>query len=147
MEQTELTIKVKYLSDRVTRISKMMAGDWIDLRCAVDVDLRKDEFIEIPLGIAMELPEGYEAWLTSRSSMCKRFGILHVDDLGVIDNSYCGDNDEWKLPVRAVRDTHIPCDTRICQFRVSRSMPEPRIITVDSLGNPDRGGLGSTGER
>lgn len=145
-----LDIKVKYLAD-VDKIEEITNGDWIDLRCAVDVDLKKGDFYEIPLGVAMELPKGYEAWLTSRSSMCKKFGIVHVDDLGVIDNSYCGDNDQWFLPVMAVRDTVIKANTRICQFRLNKTMKseygEIRFRHVEKLGNPDRGGLGSTGEQ
>ena len=140
-----LKIRIKYLHDDLDRIQKISVGDWIDLRCAEEVILSKGEHAYIPLGVCMEIPEGYEAWLTSRSSMAKKFGIIHCDDLGVIDNSYCGDNDEWKLPVVALRDTVLHKNDRICQFRLHKVMPEVQIEEVEVLGNPDRGGLGSTG--
>lgn len=146
---SELKIRIKYLTDKIDHIEKIPQGDWLDLRAAEDITLKKGEFYQIPLGFAMELPEGYEAWLTSRSSMCKKFGIIHVDDLGVIDNSYKGDNDQWFLPVIAVRDTTIKANDRICQFRIHKTMRAEcgniEFDEVETLGNPDRGGLGSTG--
>lgn len=142
-----LKIKVKYFDEELERIQKISIGDWIDLRAAQDITLSMGELANIPLGIAMELPKGYEAWLTSRSSMARKFGIVHIDDLGVIDGSYCGDNDEWKLPVIAIRNTTIHKNDRICQFRIHEVMPEVEIEEVTVLGNPDRGGLGSTGVR
>ena len=117
------------------------------MRAAQEVELKKGQQYYIPLGVAMELPKGYEAWLTSRSSMAKKFNIQHSDDLGVIDNSYCGDGDEWKLPVVALEDTVIHVNDRICQFRIHEVMPEVELVEVDTLGNPDRGGLGSTGTK
>lgn len=141
-----LIVKIKYLNPNLEKLNKISIGDWIDLRAAETVELKKGDFYQIPLGVAMELPEGYEAWLTSRSSMCKKFGIVHVDDLGIIDHSYCGDNDQWFLPVIAVRDTVINFNDRICQFRISKSMPKVDLVEVEMLGNPDRGGLGSTGK-
>lgn len=141
-----LKIKIKYLDPDIVKVKKFKIGDWIDLRCAQDISLKKGEHAYIPLGVAMELPEGYEAWLTSRSSTAKKFGIYHVDDVGIIDSSYCGDNDEWKLPVVALRDTTIQKNDRICQFRLHRIMPEVEFEEVEKLGNPDRGGLGSTGK-
>lgn len=145
--ETALTIKVRYLVPGLEKLSKIEVGDWIDLRCAQDMSLSKGGIYLIPLGIAMELPKGYEAWLTSRSSMATKFHIQHCDDLGVIDNSYCGDNDEWKLPVIALQDTELHLNDRICQFRIHRTMPPVIIQEVDVLGNPDRGGIGSTGTR
>lgn len=142
-----LQIKIKYFSDDLEKISKVSIGDWIDLRCSEDVTLKKGEHCYIPLGVAMELPKGYEAWLTSRSSMAKKFNICHCDDLGVIDGSYCGDNDMWHLPVIAVADTTIHKNERICQFRIHEVMPEVEFLEVSSLGNPDRGGLGSSGTK
>lgn len=141
-----LEIKVKYLTDKIDKIEKINIGDWIDLRCAADVSLKKGEVKYIPLGVAMQLPEGYEGWLTSRSSMAKKFHIQHVDDLGVIDNSYCGDGDQWHLPVVALEDCELHINDRICQFRIHKVMPEVKIVEVETLGNPDRGGLGSTGK-
>lgn len=142
-----LKIKVKYFDDELKRIQKISIGDWIDLRAAQDVVLQKGEVANIPLGVAMELPSGYEAWLGGRSSLAKKFGVVRADDMGIIDGSYCGDNDEWKLPVMAIRDTVIHKNDRICQFRIHEVMPEIEIEEVATLGNPDRGGLGSTGKR
>lgn len=142
-----LQIKIKYLTDAIDKIQKIKVGDWIDLRSAQEVELKKGQQYYIPLGVAMELPKGYEAWLTSRSSMSKKFNIQHSDDLGVIDNSYCGDGDEWKLPVVALEDTVIHVNDRICQFRIHEVMPEVELVEVETLGNPDRGGLGSTGTK
>ena len=143
----ELEIKIKYFDSELIKIEKFSIGDWIDLRCGKDITLKKGEHFYIPLGVAMELPEGYEAWLVSRSSTAKKFGVFHCDDVGVIDNSYCGDNDEWKLPVIAWRDTTIHKNDRICQFRLHKIMPEVKFVEVEKLGNPDRGGLGSTGRK
>ena len=140
-----LQVKIKYFDDEIERIKKISIGDWIDLRCSEEVTLKKGEQFYIPLGVAMELPKGYEAWLTSRSSMAKKFNIQHSDDLGVIDGSYCGDEDMWKLPVIALADTTIHKNDRICQFRIHEVMPEVEFIEVGYLGNPSRGGLGSTG--
>lgn len=142
-------IKIKYLSDKIDHVQEIVTGNWIDLRAAEDISLKKGDFYQIPLGIAMELPDGFEGWLTSRSSMCKNFGIFHVDDMGIIDNSYKGDNDQWFLPVIAVRDTEIHANDRICQFRIHKTMQEEcgeiHFNLVETLGNPDRGGLGSSG--
>lgn len=140
-----LKLKIKYFDPDIVPIKKHSNGDWIDLRCAQDITLKKGEHAYIPLGVAMELPEGYEAWLTSRSSTAYKFGIYHCDDVGVIDHSYCGDNDEWKLPVVALRDTTIHKNDRICQFRLHKIMEELDVEVVETLDNPDRGGLGSTG--
>lgn len=142
-----MKIKIKYLNPDLEKIQKIRVGDWIDLRCSEEVTLKKGDHKYIPLGICMELPKGYEAWLTSRSSMAGRYGIMHCDDLGVIDNSYCGDNDQWYLPVIALRDTQLHVNDRICQFRLHEIMPELDIEEVQELGNPDRGGLGSTGRK
>lgn len=142
-----LKIKIKYFDEGLERLEKIAVGDWIDLRCSEEISLKQGEHCYIPLGIAMELPKGYEAWLTSRSSMAKKFGILHCDDLGVIDNTYCGDEDMWKLPVIATRDTVIHKNDRICQFRLHEVMPPVELEEVEFLGNESRGGLGSTGTK
>ena len=144
---SNLEIKIKYFHPDLERVKKFSKGDWIDLRAAEDIKLKKGEYYQIPLGVAMELPPGWEALLTSRSSMCKRFGIIHVDDCGVIDASYKGDGDQWHLPVMAIRDTEIPFNSRICQFRIIENMPCVDFTEVDHLDNPDRGGLGSSGSK
>ena len=125
-------------------------GDWIDLKTACDVDIhvyREDGHWHgmIPLGIAMELPEGYEAHIVPRSSTYKAWGLMMTNSMGVIDNSYCGDDDEWQFPYVAERDVFIPKGTRIAQFRIVENQPEIKFVKVDSLDNPNRGGFGSTG--
>lgn len=102
-----LKIKIKYSDDTQTRISKIEQGDWIDLRAAEDITIKKGEFKLIPLGVAMELPEGYEAHVVPRSSTYKHFGIIQTNSMGVIDESYKGDNDFWFFPAFALRDTDI----------------------------------------
>lgn len=138
------TIKVKYLTD-VKPIEKIAVGDWIDLRAAESIKLKKGDFKLIPLGVAMELPKGYEAHLAPRSSTFKKYGIIQTNSVGVVDESYCGDNDQWHLPVLAMRDTKIEKDTRIAQFRIMKKMPEIEFVVVEMLTNKDRGGFGSTG--
>ncbi|MCZ4248778.1 dUTP diphosphatase [Bacillus amyloliquefaciens] len=142
-----LQIKIKYSDDTQTRISKIEQGDWIDLRAAEDITIKKDEFKLIPLGVAMELPEGYEAHVVPRSSTYKHFGVIQTNSMGVIDESYKGDNDFWFFPAYALRDTDISQGERICQFRIMKKMPQVELIEVDNLGNKDRGGLGSTGTK
>ena len=121
-------------------------SDWIDLRSSKDVSLKKGEFALIPLGVAMEIPEGYEAHIAPRSSTFKNFGIIQTNSIGIIDHSYCGDNDIWRMPVYAVRDTEIHVNDRICQFRIMENQPKIKFNRVESLGNVDRGGFGSTGK-
>ena len=140
-------IKIHYFSDDLPRLQKTAKGDWIDLYCAQTMQLHAGEFALIPLGVSMQLPEGYEARTAPRSSTFKRWGILQANSVGVIDNSYCGTNDEWKLPVYATRDTVLEKGDRICQFRVMRKMDKPELVTVERLDNASRGGFGSTGTR
>ena len=137
-------IKVKMLAD-IEPPEAIEQGDWIDLRAAETILIVKGEFKYIPLGVAMQLPEGYEAIVAPRSSLFKRRGIIMTNSIGIMDESYCGDNDEWKFPAYATRDTLIPKGERICQFRIIKHQPEIKFEMVDTLGNPDRGGYGSTG--
>lgn len=137
-------IKIKYFTD-IEKISKISKGDWIDLRSAEEVSLKAGEFKLIHLGIGMELPKGYEAHIVPRSSTYKNFGIIQTNHQAVIDESYCGNNDEWLYPVYALRETHINKNDRICQFRIVKKQPQLNFIEVDSLQNEDRGGIGSTG--
>ena len=139
------TIKVKYFDDEITRIKCIANGDWCDLRAAETVEMKKGEFRLIPLGIAMQLPNGYEAHVVPRSSTFKNFRILQTNSFGVIDESYCGDNDQWFFPALAVEDTVIHKNDRICQFRIMSHQPPIAFFEVESLGNADRGGHGSTG--
>lgn len=143
-EGTEV-IKIKYFND-VQRIEKIGVGDWIDLRAAQDVTLFAGEPKLIPLGVAMELPEGYEAIMAPRSSTFKRHGIIMTNSIGVIDESYKGDNDQWHFPALAFRGAKIRKNERVCQFRIIKHQPPVVFMEVDSLGNESRGGLGSTGQ-
>lgn len=140
-----INIKVKYFNENVEKLTKITKGNWIDLRAAQDVVLKAGEFKLIPLGIAMELPRGYEAHVVPRSSTFKNFGILQTNSIGVIDCSYCGDNDIWRMPAYAVRDTEIHVNDRICQFRIIENQPKIEFAEVEHLDGKDRGGFGSTG--
>lgn len=142
------TIKIKYFTDKIEKLTYIDGkSDWIDLRAAESVDLKKGEFKLIPLGVAMELPKGYEAHIVPRSSTFKNFGIIQTNHQGVIDSSYCGDNDEWKMPVYAMRDTHVEVNDRICQFRIMENQPKIQFEEVKALTGVDRGGFGTTGKQ
>ena len=139
-------IRIKYFTNEIDKIKKFDNGDWIDLRAAETVELKAGEFKLIPLGVAMELPKGYEAHMVPRSSTYKNFGIIQTNHQAVIDESYCGDNDQWFYPAYALRDTVININERICQFRIVKKQPKITIIETGSLNNADRGGIGSTGK-
>ena len=139
-----MKIKVKYHTD-ILPLKMNDKGDWVDLRAAQDMKLWGGYYYYIPLGISVELPEGYEAHVAPRSSTFKNWGIIQTNSVGVIDNSYCGDNDIWMMPVYATRFTEIKKNDRICQFRIVEKQPHLEFETVDHLGNEDRGGFGSTG--
>jgi dUTP pyrophosphatase len=140
-----MQIKIKYLSDKIDHIQKTEQGDWIDLRSSIDITMRAGDQKLIPLGIAMQLPPDYEAYILPRSSTLKTFGILLGNSQGVVDNSYCGNLDEWKMSALCVRDTEIHVNDRICQFRIQKKQPNFEFVEVDDLGNEDRGGFGSSG--
>ena len=138
-------VTVKILSPDLKGIESAHEGEWIDLRSAEDVELEAFEYKKIRLGVAMQLPGGYEAIMASRSSTYQKWGIVPVNGIGIIDNLYCGDNDEWCFPVVALRKTRINKNDRICQFRIIRQQPDVEIIYTDNLNNENRGGFGSTG--
>ena len=143
-----INLKVKYFSEDIEKLRYIDGkSDWIDLRSAADVELEAGEFKLIPLGIAIELPHGYEAHVVPRSSTFKNFGVLQVNSMGVIDETYCGDNDQWVMPLLAVRDTKICVNDRICQFRIMEHQPALTFEQVDHLEGADRGGFGSTGKQ
>lgn len=142
-----LKLKVKYFDKEIEKIQKINKGDWIDLRSAADIFLTKGQFALIPLGVGMVLPEGYEAHIAPRSSTFKNWKILQVNSVGVVDNSYSGDADQWMMPVFATEDTEIKKNDRICQFRIIEKMPEIEIEEVEHLNDKSRGGFGSTGQR
>lgn len=171
------TIKVKVLVEGCA--PEITAnGDWIDLRAAEAVNLnapfanqlhkhnsvkfRTLEFDTalIPLGVAMQLPAGYEAVVVPRSSTFKHWSIIQVNSQGVIDQTYCGPNDQWRMPVVALNATQIQKGDRVCQFRIQLSQKATfwqrlsnlfcsgiKIKLVDELSNPDRGGFGHSGTR
>ena len=143
-----MEIVIKYFSDEIERLRYIDGkSDWVDLRAAADVSLKKGEFRLIPLGIAMQLPAGYEAHVVPRSSTFKNFGLLQVNSMGVIDESYGGDDDQWFFPALAVRDTEIHVNDRICQFRIMEHQPALSFREVKKLTGENRGGFGSTGIR
>ena len=142
------TIKIKYHSNKIEKLTYIDGkSDWIDLRAAEEAELKKGEYRLIKLGVSMQLPKGYEAVVVPRSSTYKNFGIIQTNHMGVIDESYCGDNDEWMMPVLAVRDTVIHINDRICQFRIQKHQPQISFEEVEMLGNMDRGSFGSTGKQ
>lgn len=141
-------IRIKYFSEDIEKLTYIDGkSDWIDLRAAEDVEMKAGDFRLIPLGIAMELPEGYEAHVIPRSSTFKNYGILQTNSMGLIDESYCGDNDQWFMPALAMRDTVIHKNDRICQFRIMKHQPQLEFLQVAELGHEDRGGHGSTGKQ
>ena len=141
-------IKIKYLNDDITRLEYIDGkSDWIDLRAAEEVELKAGEFKLIHLGVAMQLPEGYEAHIVPRSSTFKKWGIILTNHCGIVDNSYCGPNDWWRMPVFALRDTKIEVNDRICQFRIQKNQPTLVFNEVEEMEANNRGGFGSTGTK
>lgn len=139
-------IKIKYFDETIDKLCFIEGkSDWVDLRSAATVELKKGDFALIPLGVGMCLPEGYEAHVVPRSSTFKNFGIIQTNHMGVIDSSYCGDDDQWFFPALAIRDTVINKNDRICQFRIAKKQPDIEFITVSNLSDVNRGGFGSTG--
>ena len=142
------TIKIKYHTDEIEKLRYIDGkSDWIDLRSAEDVELKAGDFKLISLGVSMELPRGYEAHIVPRSSTFKTWGILQTNSIGIIDESYCGDNDIWKYPVYALRDTIIHKNDRICQFRIMKHQPTIEFEEVEHLEGEERGGFGSSGKQ
>lgn len=137
-----INIKVKVLTEGC---ELERHGDWIDLKAAEEIIIEAGDFKMIPLGVAIELPIGHEAHLLPRSSTYKNYGIIMANSMGIIDNAYCGDGDEWHFAALATRTCLIPKGSRIAQFRVVKSMPTVAIETVEHLGNENRGGFGSSG--
>lgn len=142
-----LDIKIRYLETGLVEVKVIEIGDWIDLRSAESVCLYKGEKALLRLGVAMKLPDGYEAILAPRSSTFKNYGIIQTNGIGIIDSTYCGNNDEWMMPVLATRETMIHKNDRICQFRIQKKQPTIKFVVVDKLGDEDRGGFGSTGTK
>lgn len=141
------TIRIQYLNDQIEKLRYIDGkSDWIDLRAAEDVEIKRGEFRLVPLGVAMQLPKGYEAHIVPRSSTFKNYGIIQTNHMGVIDESYSGPGDWWMMPCYAIRDTRIHKNDRICQFRIMRHQPEINFEEGELTGE-DRGGFGSTGTK
>lgn len=142
-----MEIKIKYFNKEIEKVKKISLGDWIDLRAAETIKLKAGEFKLIPLGVGMKLPEGYEAHIVPRSSTFKNFGVIQTNHCGIVDESYCGNNDQWFFPAYAMRDTIIELNDRICQFRIVKKMEDISFNEVEKLDDTDRGGFGSTGKQ
>lgn len=142
-----MEIKIKYHNEGIEKIAKIPNGDWIDLRAAETVAMKAGEFKLISLGVSMKLPDGYESHVVPRSSTFKKWGVLQTNSMGVIDNSYCGENDIWRFPAFAMRDTVIEEGDRICQFRIVKKMDPVEFVEVEHMDDADRGGFGSTGAK
>ena len=142
-----MEIKIKYFAD--IEPIQFIGGksDWYDLRSAEDVEMKAGEYRLIKLGVGMQLPKGYEAHMAPRSGTFKNYGIIQANSVAVIDESYCGDNDEWLYPAIALRDTVIHKNDRICQFRIMEHQPPIEFVTVEHLDGKDRGGFGTTGKQ
>ena len=141
-------IRIKYFTDKIEKLDYIDGkSDWIDLRASEEVELKAGDFKLIPLGVAMEIPQGFEGHLAPRSSTFKTWGIIQTNSVGVIDCSYCGDDDMWRMPVYATRDTIIHVNDRVAQFRIIENQPKIVFEEVEHLGNDNRGGFGSTGKQ
>lgn len=148
MEDKKMNIKIKYFADDMEPLTYIDGkSDWIDLRAAQDMTIAAGTYVAIPLGIGMKLPVGYEAHVVPRSSTFKNFGLLQTNSMGVIDETYCGDNDQWHFPAYATRDTVIHKNDRICQFRIMEHQPTIEFTPVEHLADESRGGFGSSGIR
>ena len=144
----EKRIRIKYHSAQIDRLAYIGGkSDWIDLRAAEEVIMKKGDFRLVDLGVSVQLPPGYEMLIAARSSTFKNYGLIQTNAVGVVDESYCADEDHLKWPCYATRDTVIHVNDRICQFRIVKKMPDVALETVEFLSSPDRGGFGSTGEK
>ena len=155
-----MIIRIKYF-DKATKLKKITKGNWIDVYANKDVFVKCGERAMVPLGFALELPEGWEGHLAPRSSTFKTWGIIQTNSVGVVDDTYIGDNDQWHMPVYCLQGKDIESDDngeeikgtwirkgdKIGQFRIMEVMPEIEFEEVDSFGNEDRGGFGTTGTK
>lgn len=168
-----MKIRIKYFND-AKRMQKIAKGNWIDVYANKDMFIPEGQRAMIPLGFALELPVGYEGHLAPRSSTFKTWGIIQTNSVGVVDDTYIGDNDQWHLPVYClmakgyadkVEDTYHELDEstevkgervkgtwihkgdKVAQFRIMEVQPNFEFEEVESFGNADRGGFGSTGTK
>ena len=142
-----MKIEVKYFDKEIDKLEKISKGDLIDLRSAETVEMKAGEYRLIKLGVGMRLPAGFEAHVYPRSSTFKNFGVILANSVGIIDNSYRGNDDQWCFPAIALRDTVIHKNDRICQFRIMKNQPELELVEVEELDEISRGGIGTTGVR
>jgi dUTP pyrophosphatase len=140
-----LTIKIKYRNRDTKRIDMLPNGDWIDLAIDQDVSMMEGDFRLVHLGVAMQLPVGYEAHIIPRSSTYAKYGIIQANSFGLIDNSYRGDDDWWMFPAIAMMETFIERGSRICQFRIVEKQPPLIFREYENFETSSRGGFGSTG--
>ena len=158
-----MEVRIKYF-DGATKLKKITKGNWIDVYARKDIFVPLNERAMIPLGFALELPENWEGLLAPRSSTFKTWGCIQTNSVGVVDDTYIGDNDEWHMPVFclqakdgididvngikvSVKGTIIKSGDKIGQFRIQESMPALEFIEVEHFGNADRGGFGTTGKK
>ncbi len=148
-----MNIRIKYFKG-ATKLKKISKGNWIDVYANDDVFVPQGERAMIPLGFALELPRGWEGHLAPRSSTFKTWGIIQTNSLGIVDDTYIGDNDQWHMPVFCLKAIDVESNgswirkgDKIGQFRIMEVMPEIEFEEVESFGNEDRGGFGSTGKR
>lgn len=144
MSEEKLSIQIKYHTD-ILPVGLITNGDWVDLRAAEDVEMKAGDYKLISLGVSMKLPDNYEAHVVPRSSTFNTWGIIQANHMGVIDNSYCGNNDIWMFPAIATRDTKICKNDRICQFRIMKRQPKIDFVMTKQLDFKCRGGFGSSG--
>ena len=143
----EESIKIVYHTDKIDKLTYIDGkSDWIDLRAAEDIEFHAGEFKLVNLGISMQLPAGYEAHVVPRSSTFKNYGLIQTNSCGIIDQTYCGQNDIWRWPTYATRDVTVHANDRICQFRIVENQPKIHFDEVEFLEGEDRGGFGSTGK-
>lgn len=149
-----MNIYIKRHNPKLIMPEQVAGSDWIDLRAAEDIWIPEGEFALIDLGVSIDMPYGYEAHVIPRSSLFKNFGLIQTNSMGLIDNSYCSDNDRWKFPAYCLqgrdfidgrKGTMVHLNDRICQFRVVENQPSITFREVDSLSGVTRGGFGSTG--
>ena len=143
-ERKVMKIDIKYHAD-IPEIEQVVGSDWIDLRAGETLTMLPGDFRLISLNCCVELPDRYEAIVAPRSSTFKKFGLIMTNSIGVIDSSFCGNEDIWRFPALAMRKTTIYKGDRICQFRIVKRQPDIIFEEVDNLDNPSRGGIGSTG--
>ena len=145
-DMQSIPLRIKY-KPGAHKLEKTERGDWIDMYTYTDTFIPKNHFIILDLGVAIELPKGYEGILVPRSSTFKRWGLIQANSIGIFDETFCGNDDIWGMPVVALReDVFIPKDTRLCQFRILKHQPAIRFVEVEDLGNENRGGWGSSGQ-